>query len=83
MERMKINNLALDEKINFTILISDKFALAKFCLHDNYEIWGKSKRSFFVPLFKSDYNIEILKTKSLFLYFYKEMTQRNYLGVIG
>ncbi|CAD8182922.1 unnamed protein product [Paramecium pentaurelia] len=83
MERMKINNLALDEKINFTILISDKFVLAKYCLHDNYEIQGKSKRSFFVPLFKSDYNIEILKNKSLYLYFYKEMTERNYLGIIG
>ncbi|CAK59659.1 unnamed protein product (macronuclear) [Paramecium tetraurelia] len=83
MERIKINNLALDEKINFTILISDKFVSAKYCLHDNYEIQGKSKRKFFVPIFKSDYNIEILKNKSLFLYFYKEMAERNYLGVIG
>lgn len=44
MERMKLTNLALGEKVNFSILFSRKLAEAAFCLNDDFELHGKSHK---------------------------------------
>lgn len=51
MERMKLNNLALGERVNFSILFSRNLAISAFCLSDEYELFGKKNKSLFDPLF--------------------------------
>lgn len=51
MERLKINSIALNQRINFSILMSHNLSFSAFCLNDNYELYGKPTKELFNSLF--------------------------------
>ncbi|CAD8106362.1 unnamed protein product [Paramecium primaurelia] len=83
MERMKLNNLALGEKINFSILFSRHLAISAFCLSDDFELFGKTNKALFDPLFEEEYDHEIILKDAQYSYFYRELKHHEALDKRG
>jgi hypothetical protein len=75
MERLKLNNLVLSERVNFSILFSRDLAIAAFCLNDDFELHGKSHKNYFDPIFEDDYDLEILLNENKYNYLHRQMRE--------